>query len=98
VTGVREPRTLPPQVAASIRQCRLDAGLSLREAARRAGVSPGYLWDLENARRAPSLGTVLSLIRTLDFSEPQQDALLMSAVLDAGRYNPFKDQPLTGRA
>lgn len=96
--NVRQPQTLPPEVAASIRQCRLEAGLSVREAARRAGISPGFLWDLEHARRAPSLGTVVSLLRTLDFTDSQMEALCMSAVLDAGRYNPFKDQPLTHRA
>lgn len=98
MTGAREPRTLPPEVAASIRQCRLDAGLSVREAARRAGISPGFWSSLESGRRAPSLGTVVGLLRTLSFTDQQMEALCMSAVVDAGRYNPFRDQPLTGRA
>jgi hypothetical protein len=38
---------------------------------------------------------MVSLLRVFDLSDQQAEALCMSAVPDADRYNPFRDQPLT---
>jgi YesN/AraC family two-component response regulator len=40
-----------PELAASCRQCRVDAGLSLRRVANRMGISAVYLSDLERNNR-----------------------------------------------
>lgn len=49
-----------------LRPFRRKAGLGLRELARAAGISPGYLADLEAGRRVPSSAVAADLNRILD--------------------------------
>jgi transcriptional regulator with XRE-family HTH domain len=49
-------------VAAIIRRCRLEAGLSKRELARRAGTSPAAIVAYENGSRSPALATLERVI------------------------------------
>lgn len=43
----------------TLKEKRMDTGLSLREFAGRVGISPGYLSDLENEKVAPPSETVI---------------------------------------
>ncbi len=45
---------------------RMRVGLSGRELARRVGVSPSYMHDIENKRREPSEQTRKRIIRVLE--------------------------------
>lgn len=52
---------LAPDLGRRLRLARQTAGLGLRPAARRAGISYSYLCELENGRRLPSTRTVLAI-------------------------------------
>jgi DNA-binding XRE family transcriptional regulator len=80
-----EPRReLPPELAAMLAVARRDRGWSLREAARRAGVTPGTIVHLEKGRRAPSIIVAEDLIAA--YRLPHADAeRLRSAAVPAGR-------------
>jgi len=72
-----------PQFGARVRALRLDAGLSLNELARRAGVDPAYIHRIE-ARRAqrpalPRRGVVLAIASALGSERRQTDELLALA-------------------
>ena len=56
------------QLGQRLRQVRLDAGLSLRELARRIGVSPSFVSQFENGKAQPSVATLYSLSQLLDVS------------------------------
>lgn len=51
-----------------IREERAKAGLSQRELARRLGVSPSLISQLESGQSNPSVGTLYSLVNELDLS------------------------------
>ncbi|HEX2152495.1 MAG TPA: helix-turn-helix domain-containing protein [Acidimicrobiia bacterium] len=51
-----------------LRQERMKAGLSQRELARRLGVSPSLVSQLESGQSNPSVGTLYSLVSELDLS------------------------------
>jgi len=55
---------LGPRLSAA----RKDAGVGLRELARRIGVSPGLISLIENGRSAPSVGTLYAIARELGLS------------------------------
>jgi transcriptional regulator with XRE-family HTH domain/mannose-6-phosphate isomerase-like protein (cupin superfamily) len=51
-----------------LRQTRLAAGISVREMARRVGVSPSFISQVELGRAAPSVGTLYAIASELDLS------------------------------
>lgn len=53
-------------VGAELRALRHDAGLSLREAAKRAGVNPFYMCRVERGRERPSRDWLERVCRSLD--------------------------------
>jgi transcriptional regulator with XRE-family HTH domain len=57
----------PPKIGARIRQRREEAGLSLSRLAHEAGVSKGYLWNLEKGETEgrPSGRTLYQIARAL---------------------------------
>lgn len=65
--------TDPAQLAAAsigprLRAAREARGLTLRELARRIGVSPSLVSQIENGRGAPSVNTLYALVTELDIS------------------------------
>lgn len=48
-----------------IRDARVKAGLSLRELARRVGVSPSFMSQVERDKAAPSVGTLFNMVSEL---------------------------------
>lgn len=95
-----ERRTLPPVVAAALREARQARGLGLREAARRAGIYPGYLCLLEQGKRCPSLAVAQDLVDELDLDRALALELLTLARRDAGRsrQTEFSQQQRRERA
>ncbi|MBI1350635.1 MAG: helix-turn-helix domain-containing protein [Actinomycetales bacterium] len=55
-------------LGARLRDVRLQAGLSLREVARRLGVSPSFISQMENGKSQPSVATLYSMAQLLDVS------------------------------
>jgi transcriptional regulator with XRE-family HTH domain len=51
-----------------LKSLRVEAGLSLRELARRAGVSPSFVSQIENGKSQPSVATLYSFSQLLDVS------------------------------
>ena len=64
------PEDIVPVVnlGASLRKVRLGSGLSLREVARRLGVSPSFVSQLESGKSQPSVVTLYALAQLLDIS------------------------------
>lgn len=87
---IRMRRIPPAELGPMLRAARERAGLGLREAARRAGVSQGYLWLLEASRRAPSAAVAQVLAEVLTLTTEEREQLLAAAVNDAGRSNPAR--------
>ena len=67
---------LDPDTAAELRLARKRLGLSLRQAARRARISPSYLSRLERGLRAPRVATAMRLQRVLDLDEGTVERLI----------------------
>jgi transcriptional regulator with XRE-family HTH domain len=80
-------RTITPELAAMLAEARRRRGLSLRQAARRAGVTPGTIVHLEKARRAPSTAVAERIIEAYGLPADLADWLRSEAVTDAGRYS-----------
>lgn len=76
---------LSPAVGAGLRDARLTLGLSFRAAARRAGVSAGYLCQLEHGSRCPSVAVADALVDALRLDGATADRLFCEARPDAGR-------------
>ena len=78
-------RTVDTATAAMLAAARRAGGWSLREAARRASVTPGTIVHLEKARRAPSIVVAEDIIAgyRLGFAEAEQ--LRAQAVTDVGK-------------
>lgn len=57
--------TTPVQLGQSIRSLREERRLSLRELARRVGVSPSFVSQIELGKASPSVGTLYSLLSVL---------------------------------
>ncbi len=51
-----------------LKEIRLKAGLTLRELARQAGVSPSFISQIENGKSQPSVATLYSFSKLLDVS------------------------------
>ncbi|WP_353963149.1 helix-turn-helix transcriptional regulator [Streptomyces sp. NBC_01142] len=75
-----------------LRQARELAGLGLRELARQAGLSPGYLAHLEAGERCPSVSVAHCLAGLLEVDEVERVVLLAAAVNDAGRDHPRRTE------
>jgi transcriptional regulator with XRE-family HTH domain/quercetin dioxygenase-like cupin family protein len=73
-----------------LRQARLEAQLSLREMARRLGVSPSFVSQLENGKSQPSVATLYSLAQLLDVS--------IDRLFEPGTPAPEVAAPVTGAA
>lgn len=58
-----------------IRERRLELGLSLREFARRVGVSPPFVTDLEAGRRNPSAEILSRIASALDLPTAELESL-----------------------
>jgi transcriptional regulator with XRE-family HTH domain len=56
------------QMGAALRAVREDRGLSLREVARRVGVSPSFVSQVETGKANPSVGTLYALVGVLGTS------------------------------
>jgi transcriptional regulator with XRE-family HTH domain len=69
-------RRLPPALAAELRSARVSRGLSLRRAARSAGIPAGYMSRLEGGHRAPRIGVAERLIQVLQLDPRITDWLL----------------------
>lgn len=87
-------RTPPPELGPVLRAARARAGLGLREAARRAGVSHPYLLRLENGTRCPSTAVVEGLAEALCLTEDERRRLAETAVDDVGRAHPLRRNPV----
>jgi transcriptional regulator with XRE-family HTH domain len=58
-------------LGARLREVRLKSGLSLREVARRLGVSPSFVSQVENGKSQPSVATLYSFAQLFDVSIDQ---------------------------
>lgn len=56
---------MPHDLAAAIRGAREARGISLRELARRVGVSPSFVSQVERGKANPSVGTLYALVEEL---------------------------------
>ena len=65
-----------------LKDLRLKAGLTLRELARKAGVSPSFVSQIENGKSQPSVATLYSLAQLLEVSI---DELFAADELDDAR-------------
>jgi DNA-binding XRE family transcriptional regulator/quercetin dioxygenase-like cupin family protein len=59
---------MPPALGYQLGIARKEAGLTLRELARRLGVSPSLLSQIENGKSQPSVATLYALAQTLEIS------------------------------
>lgn len=87
---IRERRTPPEGLGPMLRAARERAGLGVREAARQAGLSGGYVCDLEAGRRCPSATVAARLAEVLTLDEQGRALLYGAAVTDAGRDGPWR--------
>jgi transcriptional regulator with XRE-family HTH domain len=83
-------RTITPGVAAMLANARRRGGWSLRQAARRAKVTPGTIVHLEKARRAPSDVVAENIIYGYRLGAAEAEMLRSEAVSDAGKSSPWK--------
>lgn len=86
----RTRRTPPPWMSELIRTARMRAGLRGREGARLAGISAGFLCDLEVGRSCPSVTVARMLAEAFTMTEDERDRLVAAAVSDAGRDHPLR--------
>lgn len=86
----RTRRTPPPGLGELIRTARMRAGFRGREGARLAGVSPGFLCDLEVGRSCPSVTMAQALADAFEMTDEERAHLLAAAVPDAGRDHPLR--------
>ncbi|MET9414117.1 helix-turn-helix transcriptional regulator [Streptomyces klenkii] len=91
--SVRERRIPSPNFGPTLRAVRERAGLGLRETARRAGVSAGYLANLEAGRRSPSMTALSALADVTCPTAAERATLAEAAVRDAGRDHPARRHP-----
>lgn len=82
---IRERRTPPPGLGSMLNAARMRAGLRGREAARLAGIDPGYLVRLESGQRVPSTVVAEALATLFGLDEAERAVLFAAAVDDAGR-------------
>jgi transcriptional regulator with XRE-family HTH domain len=88
-------RVPPPELGPLLRERRLAAGLGLRECARRVGIAPGYLGDLESSRSCPSAAVAAALAAVLGLDEAARGLLDSAAVPEVGYAKPGRVRVLT---
>ncbi|MDX2708088.1 helix-turn-helix transcriptional regulator [Streptomyces sp. PA03-6a] len=81
-------RTPPDGYGPMLRAAREQAGLGLREAARRTGITASYAAKLERGVRCPSLVVAERLAALYGLEGERRAQLLAGAVDDAGRSHP----------
>lgn len=79
-----------PLLGARLRASRLAANISLRELARRVGVSASFMSQVERDKAAPSVGTLYSIVSEL--------GLTLDSVMREGETEAAKILPATARA
>ncbi len=78
-------RSAKTTFGAEVRKLRLLAGMSLRYLARRVGISPVYLSDIENNRKpAPSADILQAIMSTLHADHDEFMRMAMKSVEDYG--------------
>jgi len=88
--AIRQRRTPPEELGPMLRAARQRAGLGVREAARQARLSPGYMAHLEAGSRCPSRTVAERLAAVLELDDDEQAQLYAAAVTDAGRDHPAR--------
>lgn len=92
--GEHPGRTYPPPgFGPAITAARNKAGLGLREAARAAGIPPGYWCLLEHGERSPSVSVAEAVIRAVRADAVAAEAIRDAAVIGVGR--DFDPDPAT---
>jgi transcriptional regulator with XRE-family HTH domain len=66
--GVTEQGSMADQIGRRLREVRLARGISLREMARRIGVSPSFVSQVERGKANPSVGTLYAFVTELGAS------------------------------
>ncbi|MEH0551229.1 helix-turn-helix domain-containing protein [Streptomyces sp. B21-101] len=94
---VRERRTPPEGLGQLLRGARERAGLGVRETARLATLSSGYVSDLEANRRRPSRTVANRLADVLGLDDDGRAQVLAASVDDAGRDHPARPVGNHGR-
>jgi transcriptional regulator with XRE-family HTH domain len=80
-----ERHYLSAEAAAGLRHARQRTGLSLRGAAEKAGISFGYLCQLEHGQRCPSLSVAYDLVSAFRIDAAVAGRLFAEAQRDKGR-------------
>lgn len=73
-----------------LREARQRARLSVRAAAERAGISAGYLGNLEGGQRCPSRTVAARLTDALELDDRERAVVLAGSVADAGLDHPWR--------
>lgn len=89
----RVRRTPPAAVGAMLRAARERAGLSVRQAARLAGIAHTHLLGMEAGRRCPSVIVADAIAAVLDLDPDERALLASAAVHDAGRSRTQRPLP-----
>lgn len=76
------PEELIALFIANLRSIREEAGFSQSELARRTGMTPSYICDLERGRRKPNLGTLAPLAAALGVAPSTLISTIRSPVAD----------------
>ncbi|MBW6395806.1 helix-turn-helix domain-containing protein [Thermus sp. SYSU G05001] len=56
------------EIGKRVRELRERAGLSQHELAKRAGLTQGMIWQIEEGRKRPSVASLLAIARALNVS------------------------------
>jgi transcriptional regulator with XRE-family HTH domain/mannose-6-phosphate isomerase-like protein (cupin superfamily) len=90
---------LAEPVGEGLRQHRQDAGMSLRALARKVGVSPSLISQIEHGKATPSVATLYAIVSELGisldelfFDEPRGAAAAASAPEPAPRMDPGNER------
>jgi transcriptional regulator with XRE-family HTH domain len=71
----------------NLRKRRKEAGISLREMARRCCISPAYLSDIERGRRSVSSGTFHDITAQYNMAEAKAFDIVASRVIFIARFD-----------
>lgn len=75
----------PDDFGPTLTAARRRAGLGLRQAAQRIGISPGYLSLLEHGHRSPSESVADMLVFCLDIPQYDEHTVRAAAIPGVGR-------------
>ena len=91
--------SLAEPVGDGLRKHRQDAGMSLRALARKVGVSPSLISQIEHGKATPSVATLYAIVSELGvsldelfFDEPRGAAAVASAPASAPRMDPGNER------